>query len=250
MQERIDTIPLTDAFSSGDECPLCYLERQAEQRVIRYVLGSGASYMEPEVRGTTDAAGFCRGHYQKMYTYGNMLGNALILQTYMACLMDEFGELKENFTLLQKRPLLGKRKDAPPEMLTWVREKNSSCYICARVQQNMDRYYNSFFAMLRDPEFRILVENSRGFCMHHFEELLAISRERLPNSLREWFYPALLKLMEENLIRMKQDLDWFVKKHDYALAGEPWYNSVDAVPRAMQKMKGGHPADKPYKTDF
>lgn len=250
MRERIDTIPLTDAFSSGDECPLCYLERQAEQRVIRYVLGSGASYMEPEVRGATDAAGFCRGHYQKMYTYGNMLGNALILQTYMACLMEEFADLKENFILPEKRPLLGKRRDAPPELLTWAREKNGSCFICSRIQENMDRYYATFFAMIKDAEFRSLVENSKGFCMHHFAQLMEHARDRLPNGQREWFYPAVLKLMEENLVRMKQDLDWFVRKHDYTLAGEPWYNSVDAVSRAMQKMKGGHPADKPYKTDF
>ena len=250
MRERIDTIPLTDAFSSGDECPLCYLERQAEQRVIRYVLGSGASYMEPDVRGATDAAGFCRVHYEKMYTYGNMLGNALIIQTYMACLMEEFADLKENFTLPEKRPLIGKRKDAPPEMLTWLQKKNSSCFICNRIQENMDRYYGTFFAMIKDPEFRSLVENSKGFCMRHFQELLEKAQNQLPNSQREWFYPAVLKLMEENILRMKLDLDWFVKKHDYTHAGEPWYNSQDAVSRAMQKMKGGHPADKPYKTDF
>ena len=31
MREKIDTIPINDAFDSGDECPFCYLERQAEQ---------------------------------------------------------------------------------------------------------------------------------------------------------------------------------------------------------------------------
>ena len=250
MREKIDTVPLTEAFSSGDECPLCYLERQAEQRTIRYVLGSGASYMEPEVRGATDAAGFCRGHYEKMYTYGNKLGNALILQTYMAGLLEEFTRLREEFTMPDKRPLLGKRKDGPPELLTWARKKNSTCYICSRTRENMDRYYATFFAMIRDPDFRTLVENSKGFCMHHFTQLMEHAREELPNAQREWFYPAVLKLMEDNLYRMKEDLDWFVRKHDYTMAGQPWKNSADAVPRAMQKMKGGHPADKPYTTDF
>ena len=27
MKEHIDTIPLHEAFDSGDECPFCYLER-------------------------------------------------------------------------------------------------------------------------------------------------------------------------------------------------------------------------------
>ena len=67
MREKIDTVPLTEAFSSGDECPFCYLERLAEQRTIRYVLGSGASYMEPEIRAIVvekaglDVAGGAKG---------------------------------------------------------------------------------------------------------------------------------------------------------------------------------------------
>ena len=34
MKEHIDTIPVNDAFNSGDECPFCYLERKAEQSTI------------------------------------------------------------------------------------------------------------------------------------------------------------------------------------------------------------------------
>lgn len=30
MREQIDTIPVNEAFASGDECPFCYLERVAE----------------------------------------------------------------------------------------------------------------------------------------------------------------------------------------------------------------------------
>ena len=30
MKEQIHTIPVNDGFDSGDECPFCYLERQAE----------------------------------------------------------------------------------------------------------------------------------------------------------------------------------------------------------------------------
>ena len=89
MKERIHTIPVNEAFLSGDECPFCYLERQVEQRVIKYTLGSGASYMEPEVRGETDRQGFCGAHLKKMYDFGNTLGNALILQTYFVGLFEE-----------------------------------------------------------------------------------------------------------------------------------------------------------------
>ena len=60
MKESIHTIPLMDAFKAEDECPFCYLEREAEQHAISFALGSGASYMEDDVRAETDAMGFCR----------------------------------------------------------------------------------------------------------------------------------------------------------------------------------------------
>ena len=84
MREHIDTIPVNEAFASGHECPFCYLERMAEQRAIRYILGPGASYMEPDVRAMTDKQGFCREHFKKMYDFSNQLGSALIMQTYLA----------------------------------------------------------------------------------------------------------------------------------------------------------------------
>ena len=43
MKESIHTIPLMDAFKAEDECPFCYLEREAEQHAISFALGSGAS---------------------------------------------------------------------------------------------------------------------------------------------------------------------------------------------------------------
>ena len=80
MKEHIHTIPVNDAFLSGDECPFCFLERKVEQSTIRYVAGPGASYMEPDVRAATDQVGFCTHHTKKLYDYGNTLGSALILE--------------------------------------------------------------------------------------------------------------------------------------------------------------------------
>ena len=53
--------------------------------------------------------------------------------------------------------------------------------------------------------------------------------------------------MEQNLIRVKEDLDWFVGMFDYRQAGADWKNSRDAVSRTIQKLKGIYPADPPYK---
>ena len=74
MKETIYTIPLNDAFHAEDECPFCYLERDAEQHALEFILGSQASYMEDDIRMETDKMGFCRHHYKMMYDYGNRLG--------------------------------------------------------------------------------------------------------------------------------------------------------------------------------
>jgi len=183
MKEQIHTIPVNEAFETQDECPFCHLQRQVEQNAIRYVLGPAASYMEPDVRGATDKAGFCREHTKKMYDYGNALGNALILQTYFARLLEEFHYEAAAFEMPPKQPLLGKRKPDTKERL-WQRleQKVESCYICDKIEYNMSRYYHTFFVLLKDKEFREKVENTKGFCLRHFARLLREAEEHLPNA--------------------------------------------------------------------
>ena len=82
MKEQLYTIPLNDAVNAQDECPFCFIHRSIEQDLLDFVLGSGSSYMEADIREQTDKAGFCRYHFQKMFDYGNTLGNAWILKTH------------------------------------------------------------------------------------------------------------------------------------------------------------------------
>lgn len=248
MREQIDTIPVSEAFDAGDECPFCQLARKAEQSAIRYVIGPGASYMEPDVRGVTDRKGFCREHTKKLYDYGNMLGCALILQTHFAGQIEEFKKEKENFQPPEKRKLFASKKQTvSDEWWQRIREKEKTCYLCERNDYNMNRYYHTFFAMLREPDFRQKVEHSKGFCLRHFADLMELAPKQLPNAVHDWFYDTILSLMEENMLRVKEDLDWYVGMFDYRNTGGDWKNSRDAVSRTVQKLKGIYPADPPYK---
>ena len=137
MREQIDTIPVNEAFASSDECPFCYLDRQAEQRSIRYTVGPGASYMEPDVRGTTDRLGFCPTHLKKLYDYGNALGNALILQTYYVGMLKELDGQLDSFEIPGKKPLFSlKKKEASGAvntLLQWAKRKTATCYLCDKL---------------------------------------------------------------------------------------------------------------------
>ena len=134
-------------------------------------------------------------------------------------------------------------------MLSWVKEKESTCFLCQRLEYNMNRYFRTFFVLLREEEFRQKVESSKGFCLHHFGQLLEMAPKELPNAQKQWFYETVIALMKENLLRVKGDLDHFVEMFDYRRAGSDWGNSRDAVSRTMQKLRGAYPADPPYKQD-
>ena len=250
MREHIDTAPLLEAFDAGDECPFCYLQRKAEQNTIRFVAGHGASYMEPDVRGATDAHGFCNEHMKKLYDYGNALGLALMLQTYYAGLLNEFAENRDSMKPAEKKGLFSKKQpkaeDSYPARL---KAKVDDCFICNRIRYHMDRYYTTFFHMIKEDEFRAKVISSKGFCYRHFAEIMDIAPEKVPAKQTEWFYSAMKMVMEEQAIRVKQDLDWFIAKFDYRNANEPWKNARDALSRAAQKLQGFYPADPVYKKD-
>ncbi|MFW5728620.1 MAG: DUF6062 family protein [bacterium] len=79
MKYELQTIPIWNAYNSGDDCPLCHLESNLEQDYQRFFLGN--SVMAPDVRVEVNAKGFCRHHYRLLYRGENKLGLALLAQT-------------------------------------------------------------------------------------------------------------------------------------------------------------------------
>ena len=251
MKEKLYTIPVSEGFETTDECPFCAMERNEEHRAIRYFAGPGASYMEPDVRASTDKAGFCGSHMKKLYDYGNALGSALMLQTYYAGLLEEMQAQLDDYELPPQKGLLHKKRIPAEGSPYWQRlqERLNSCAICEKVDYNMERYMETFFFLLKEPEFRQKVASCKGFCLRHFTQLLASAEEYLPNAQREWFLKTVPGLMLENMARVKEDLDWMIAKYDYRNASKPWGNSRDALQRSMQKLQGIYPADAPYKNE-
>lgn len=250
MKETLYTIPLNDAVNAEDECPFCFIEREVEQDLLDFVLGSGSSYMESDVRDITDRTGFCRNHFKKMFDYGNTLGNAWILKTHYARINAEMAQQFQSF-VPNKSTLMGKFKKATARQNPigiWVEEKEKSCYICNRFADTYERYMDTFFFMYKkDAEFREKIKSSKGFCLHHFGDLCEASENRLNDKEKKEFYAEMFQLMEKNMARLQEDVSWLVEKFDYRNKDADWKNSKDAIQRGMQKLKGGYPADPVYK---
>lgn len=256
MKEQIYTIPLMDAFNSGDECPFCYIERNLKQHAIDFVLGSGASYMEGDIRAETDRMGFCHAHFQEIYDYGNRLGAGLILSTHMKKKNQELQELIKNHvpgktSALSRFKKVQPQKDSPKTAIgQWVQEQQDLCYICDYYQTTYPRYLDTFFELYRkDPDFVQLVKDSKGFCIHHFGDLVEAAEEKLSAKEKGPFNDIIFSLMADNMTRVQTDVEWFCDKFDYRNRDADWKDSKDALQRGIQKMGSGHPADPIYKSD-
>ncbi len=249
MKEKLYTIPLNDAVNAADECPFCFIERKLERDTLDFVLGNSSSYMESDIREDTDNAGFCRAHFQKMFDYGNTLGNAWILKTHyekiqrkMAAAFEAHTPSKPGFKIFAKSTVEGNA------LVDWLKAEETSCYICNKFKSTYDRYMDTFFYMYTaDPDFKKRILESKGFCLTHFGQLCEAADHRLKEKDLTVFYEDMKTLMTENIARVYEDVSWMIDKFDYRFKDADWKNSKDAIPRGMQKLKGGYPADGPYK---
>lgn len=272
MKEKLYTIEVIDALKAADECSCCYLERKIEQETIGFVLG--ASYMEDDIRGATDQAGFCRHHTKMMYDYGNSLGNAWILKTRLEHMRKQLsaqakGKMVASSSaqepmagIYQEKPSLfsrlagqkgvrGDRKKPAPEdkgKSYWMKASENTCYVCRKFEDTYGKIIRTFLHLLQtEPDFLQQLKRSKGFCLPHFSDLLSACEESFSGKNKEEVLLALYALMEENLQRMQEDIDWFIDKFDYRNKDADWKNSKDAVPRTMQKLVGGYPADPVFR---
>lgn len=257
MKEKLYTIELTDAVKADDECMFCWLERKLEQENLEFVLGS--SYMESDIREQTSQKGFCRHHTKMMYDYGNTLGNAWILKSRLEHMNREFQKQMNQYQSGGRKPgglaglfrkpgssagAAGSPGGAGSGAEQWLREEGTHCYICDRMQTIYARMLDTFVHQLRhDPDFCTHMMQSKGFCMHHFADVLQVCEEKLKQDEKETWIPKLGELMSRNLDRVQADIDWLIEKFDYRNQDADWKTSRDAVQRTMQKLVGSHPAD-------
>ncbi len=237
MKEEIYTIPVNDGFKEDTECAFCAMYRKLEADTLDFVLSP--SYMEEDVRGETNELGFCRCHMDALYRQSNSLGVALILQSHLEHQRGKVRDLLQTASGGKTARRFGGKKEGGDPIAEYLKEKPASCYICRRIDAILDRYFGAFFILWkRDPEFRKTVLASKGFCLPHFLKLhQAASGPLSGNDLAE-FRRTIADLEERNLDRVAGDLKWFTMKFDYRYQKEPWKNSKDAVPRAIQKVNG------------
>jgi len=237
MKERIYTIPINEAFDKNCECAICSFEKQQQQKIIEYTLG--ASMMEPDFRIITNELGFCEFHTSMLIKQENKLSYALVLKTHMNDLIEQFENMAMQLENQPQKSFFSKQTDIGDEILKSVNKRNKSCAVCKKLSSVMESFVdNIIYIYERENEFKTKFENSKGFCIRHFEQLLNSAKKHLNDKKYKEFSKMLFNLQITNLKRVRDDVDWFTKKFDYRYKNEDWKNSRDSVPRASTKISG------------
>ena len=143
MAEQLYTIPVNDAFHADCECPLCQMQKTLEEHAIEYTMGP--SYMEDDNRAMTDKMGFCSHHIGMLYKEKNRLGLALMLKTHTDKTIRDLKALSEKGT--PTKPGLFSKQSNFSGVGAYIKELESSCFICDRMNRTFDRYVDTIFHM-------------------------------------------------------------------------------------------------------
>lgn len=233
MKEKLYTIPVNEAFDTECECPVCFMHKQLETNAIEFTMGP--SYMEDDIREVTSRLGFCQKHLEQLYMNQNRLGLAIIIKTQMDKLVKDIEKLSAPGMKLPTASLF-KKKGESSGVVSYLNELEESCFVCDRIESTMQRYIATIFHLYHTEEsFRKKFAASKGFCTGHYKVLYSAAPQYLSSEELSTFVKELNRLYLENMKRVRDDLEWFINKFDYRYAQEPWKNSKDALPRAMQK---------------
>jgi hypothetical protein len=227
LRQHLDTAPVLEAMRAGGECPMCGLEKHNEDDYAQYFLGG--SVMEVATRLEVNQKGFCAQHLNMLFEADNRLGLALMERSH---LIEVISRLK-NAPTPQRR--LFKKAEVPDG--GW-----DTCTLCDRLEKTMRRYALTVAALWeKEPDFRGLLKDSRGFCLPHYEMIRAEAPGALSGRALEAFYTVLDEVEIQNLERLQREVDWFTQKHDYRNADKPWGDSRDSVERCAKKLRGNWP---------
>ena len=241
--ENIYTIPVNEAFEASAEdkscgCPFCALYNKLEDDQLDLILG--ASMMEPDVRIKTNEEGFCRTHYDMMFTRKNRLGMALTLESHLA-------ELKEDL----KGNAFSKKGEKAIKRITLL---ESTCFVCRKIEFNFEHMIETAVILWDcDEEFRPKLAAQPYFCLPHYSRMLKYAQKKLDKKNYAEFEKAVSSIQSAYMDKLEEDVSWFCKKFDYRYKEEPWYDSKDAVERSMKFLRSDlhHPPQKkkPEKND-
>lgn len=221
MSYHIDTGLILDKLKESSECPICEIKKVVEEQFLHEFLNDAV--MEDNTRIKVAKFGFCQRHTDMLLSRPNKLSVALQIDTRVKAIKSLFEPVKS----------VGSAKKTAKKIDSAV----NGCIICQYVEESMAKYYKTIAQMFaREKDFYKLLISCKGFCMHHYAELLRYSGQA--GSLAKEYLTVLGDTQTRNLTRLQNELKEFCDKHDYRNALKPLGSAEDALPRMRNKIYG------------
>lgn len=224
MKQTICTIPVTDVFLEKNCCPFCSLSKKLENSYVSYITGDAK--MEPTVRIATNKTGFCRRHLQLMLENGGRLSNALILESHLQYIIDNFFSETESPRKIRAGAAHGE-------------DLFRSCYICSNVSEDLQRAMETTVKLFfKNEGFKSLYSSQPFFCLEHYSKLIETAYQLLHKSEFAEFSRVTQNLTLKYLKELKSDITHFCSMFDYRNAGGDFKNSRDSIERSAVFLNG------------
>lgn len=236
--EQIYTIPINEAFEKGMEsgtcdCPICKLFDKLERKEVEMALGP--SMMEPATRIITNEKGFCSQHFDMLVAQNNSLSLALVLESHLNTLKEKMdGNFLTNLFGGKTRNHLKASKSA-----------HQTCFICERLEPHYNRMIeNTVLLYAYDSQFKVKFRAQKYFCLPHYQMMIEYAKKKLDKQKYADFFEDASNIEKKYFDKIIKDVSWYCKKFDYRYDSEPWYDSKDAVERAIRFLSSGTAPDK------
>ena len=232
MREDITTIPINDLFRPKNGCPICRMEEMLEKNYVSFIVGD--AMMEPNIRIETNRKGFCHRHFSKMFTNGQKLPNALILESHLKSIMEN--------VLPQKAGKPDKKA------LEKIEELSSSCYVCDRIDRDIHHLLSTVLSEYeKTEEFRALYREQPYICLNHYALIMrdATAKGGISSKNIKSFHEDTLALSKAYLAELKEDITYFCSMFDYRNAGNNDFGkSIDAIERSIEYLTKEKPTSQ------
>ena len=221
MNYHIDTGLIYEKFGTDCECPLCAIEKTAQEQFLHEFLNDAV--MEDDTRIKVGKKGFCDKHFDLLFKRRNKLSVALQINTRAEKIAPLFSAVKS----------AGAAKKRARE----INDALSSCVICDFLNESMTKYYITIAQMFaKERDFYKLLFSCKGFCFKHYAELLKYSSHA--GFFTKEYLSVLSSAMDKNFKRIQTELKTFCDSHDYRNAYKPLGDAENALPHARIKFYG------------
>lgn len=233
MKQKIQDIPIWESYENDKtECPICLIVDRMEKSFIDVLYDD--MLMTPYFAEKLQAYSFCTNHYQKLYSYNNKLGLAILVNNFLQCEKDSLKKFDINADS-KSASIFSKIISSKPILTS----DEKDCYICNKIKENLSDYIEVLFELWNKNEnFRTIYAKNNGHCVKHYNLLMQNADKKLNSTKSKEFKEITHKLQTENVDRLIDELDWFITKFDYRFKDEPWKNSRDALIRCIKKLDG------------